>query len=95
MTLDRAGLRYRFQYPANAENPEELFPGVIPAGYSSVLEVPPPSQPAAESARGGGRIHVYGYIGNHMLPVPRVCVLKFVVVLSCTTIQCSTKCYLM
>jgi len=26
---------YRFQYPVSAENPEELFPGIVPAGFSA------------------------------------------------------------
>jgi hypothetical protein len=28
---------YRFQYPVSAENPEELFPGIVPAGFSAEI----------------------------------------------------------
>jgi hypothetical protein len=30
---------YRFQYPANLASPEELFPGIVPAGFSASVEV--------------------------------------------------------
>merc|ERR1719158_2381071 len=30
---------YRFQYPVSAENPDELYPGIIPAGFSAEVVV--------------------------------------------------------
>merc|ERR1719506_3502917 len=30
---------YRFQYPPNLSNPEELFPGIVPAGFTASVEV--------------------------------------------------------
>jgi hypothetical protein len=29
---------YRFQYPVSAESPDELFPGIVPAGFSAELQ---------------------------------------------------------
>merc|ERR1719460_961772 len=30
---------YRFQYASNLASPEELFPGIVPAGFSASVEV--------------------------------------------------------